>query len=361
MKRVGLLTSGGDCQALNATLRGVAKGLYNIYGSGVELIGFIDGYKGLMYEDYRRLEPKDFSGLLTIGGTILGSSRMPFKLIREPDANGLDKVEAMKYTYRRLRLDCLCVLGGNGSQKTANLLSEEGLHVIGLPKTIDNDLWGTDTTFGFQSAIELATSAIDCIHTTASSHNRIFIVEVMGHKAGWLTLNAGMAGGADIILIPEIPYNIDAIIDKIRERAAGGHGFTIIAVAEGAVSQKAARMEKKERKEYLAKMAEKYPSVSYQIAAKITERTGREVRVTVPGHMQRGGAPCPYDRVLSSRLGATAAQIIEKEEYGVMVAIQDHVITTVPLAEVAGKLKTVDPSSDIIAEARLLGISFGDK
>ncbi len=361
MKRVGLLTSGGDCQALNATLRGVAKGLYNIYGSGVELIGFIDGYKGLMYEDYRKMEPKDFAGLLTIGGTILGSSRMPFKLIREPDANGLDKVEAMKYTYRRLRLDCLCVLGGNGSQKTANLLSEEGLHVIGLPKTIDNDLWGTDTTFGFQSAIELATNAIDCIHTTASSHNRIFIVEVMGHKAGWLTLNAGMAGGADIILIPEIPYNTDAIIEKIRERAAGGHGFTIIAVAEGAVSQKAAKMEKKERKEYLAKLAEKYPSVSYQIAAKITERTGREVRVTVPGHMQRGGAPCPYDRVLSSRLGATAAQIIAKEEYGVMVAIQDHVITTVPLAEVAGKLKTVDPSSDIIAEARLLGISFGDK
>ncbi len=360
MKRVGLLTSGGDCQALNATLRGVAKGLYNIYGSGVELIGFIDGYKGLMYEDYRKMTPVDFTGLLTIGGTILGSSRMPFKLIREPDPNGLDKVEAMKYTYRRLRLDCLCVLGGNGSQKTANLLSQEGLNVIGLPKTIDNDLWGTDTTFGFQSAIELATNAIDCIHTTASSHNRIFIVEVMGHKAGWLTLNAGMAGGADIILIPEIPYNIDSVIDKIRQRASSGHGFTIIAVAEGAISRKAADMEKKERKEYLAKMAEKYPSVSYQIAAKITEKTGREVRVTVPGHMQRGGAPCPYDRVLSSRLGATAAQIIAKEEYGVMVAIQNHVITTVPLSEVAGKLKTVDPASDIIAEARLLGISFGD-
>ncbi len=360
MKRVGLLTSGGDCQALNATLRGVAKGLYKLYGNGVELIGFIDGYKGLMYEDYRKMEPKDFSGLLTIGGTILGSSRMPFKQSREPDANGLDKVEAMKYTYRRLRLDCLCVLGGNGSQKTANLLSQEGLNVIGLPKTIDNDLWGTDTTFGFQSAIELATNAIDCIHTTASSHNRIFIVEVMGHKAGWLTLNAGMAGGADIILIPEIPYNIDSILEKIKERASGGHGFTIIAVAEGAISQKAAKMEKKERKEYLAKMAEKYPSVSYQIASKITEKTGREVRVTVPGHTQRGGAPCPYDRVLSSRLGATAAQFIQREEYGVMVAIQNHVITSVPLAEVAGKLKTVDPKSDIIAEARLLGISFGD-
>ena len=201
MKRIGMLTSGGDCQALNATMRGVAKGLYNIYGRDVEIIGFIDGYKGLIYEDYRKLTPIDFTGLLTVGGTILGSSRQPFKLMRVPDENGLDKVEAMKYTYRRLRLDCLVVLGGNGSQKTANLLSEEGLNVIGLPKTIDNDLWGTDTTFGFQSAISLATEVIDCIHTTAASHNRVFMVEVMGHKAGWLTLNAGMAGGADIILI----------------------------------------------------------------------------------------------------------------------------------------------------------------
>jgi len=360
MKRIGLLTSGGDCQALNATLRGVAKGLYTLYGSGVELIGFIDGYKGLIYEDYRKMTPVDFTGLLTIGGTILGSSRTPFKLIREPDENGLDKVEAMKYTYRRLRLDCLVVLGGNGSQKTANLLSQEGLNVVGLPKTIDNDLWGTDTTFGFQSAIELATEAIDCIHTTASSHNRIFIIEVMGHKAGWLTLNAGMAGGADIILIPEIPYSIDSLVDKIDKRAAGGHGFTIIAVAEGAVSKKVAKMEKKERKKYLAEQAGKYPSVSYEIAAQITEKTGREVRVTVPGHMQRGGAPCPYDRVLSSRLGAQAAHVIERGEFGVMVAIQNHVITTVPLSEVAGKLKTVDPQSDMIAEARLLGISFGD-
>lgn len=360
MKRIGLLTSGGDCQALNATLRGVAKGLYNIYGNGVELIGFIDGYKGLMYEDYKKLSPMNFSGILTVGGTILGSSRQPFKEMRKPDANGLDKVEAMKYTYRRLRLDCLVVLGGNGSQKTANLLSEEGLNVIGLPKTIDNDLWGTDTTFGFQSAIEIATNVIDCIHTTAASHNRIFIVEIMGHKAGWLTLNAGMAGGADIILIPEIPYNIDSILAKVKQRAMSGNGFTIIAVAEGAISQDAAQMSKKEFKKYQANMQKKFPSVSYYIANQITEATGSEVRVTVPGHMQRGGAPCPYDRVLSSRLGATAALMISREEYGNMVAIQNRVITSIPLKEVAGKLKTVDPNSDIITEARLLGISFGD-
>ncbi len=361
MKRVGMLTSGGDCQALNVTMRGVAKTLYKLYGNQVEIIGFIDGYKGLIYEDYRKMVPQDFSGLLTVGGTILGSSRQPFKLMRVPDENGLDKVEAMKTTYRRLRLDCLVVLGGNGSQKTANLLSEEGLNVIGLPKTIDNDLWGTDTTFGFQSAIDLATNVIDCIHTTAASHNRIFIVEVMGHNAGWLTLNAGMAGGADIILIPEIPYNMESVLKKVNERANTGHGFTILAVAEGAKSKEDAALSKKEYRKKTEKMLKTYPSISYEIAHEITEATGKEVRVTVPGHMQRGGTPDPYDRVLSSRLGSAAALMISRGEYGSMVAIQNRTITSVPLKEVAGKLKTVDPKSDIITEARLLGISFGDE
>ena len=212
MLRVGMLTSGGDCQALNATMRGVAKSLYKS-DKEVEIIGFLEGYKGLMYEEYRVMKPSDFSGILTTGGTMLGTSRQPFKLMREPDANGMDKVEAMKSTYKKLKLDCLVVLGGNGSQKTANLLSEEGLNVIGLPKTIDNDLYGTDMTFGFQSAMEIATNAIDCIHTTAASHSRVFIVEVMGHKVGWLTLYAGLAGGADIILIPEIPYDIKKIAE----------------------------------------------------------------------------------------------------------------------------------------------------
>ena len=201
---------------------------------------------------------------------------------------------------------------------------------------------------------------IDCIHTTAASHNRVFMVEIMGHKAGWLTLNAGIAGGADIILIPEIPYNIDSVIAKIKQRAASGNGFTILAVAEGAISQKEAAMSKKEYKQHMAEVLEKYPSVSYAIADKILKKTGKEVRVTVPGHMQRGGAPCAYDRVLSSRLGTTAALMISREEYGSMVAIQNHVITSVPLKEIAGKLKTIDPKSDIITEARLLGISFGD-
>ena len=214
MKRIGMLTSGGDCQALNATMRGVVKGLFT-YTDDVEIYGFLDGYKGLIYSNFRMLTAQDFSGILTKGGTILGSSRQPFKLMRVPDENGLDKVEAMKHTYHKLNLDCLVILGGNGTQKTANLLREEGLNIVGLPKTIDNDIWGTDMTFGFQSAVEIATSAIDCIHTTAASHGRVFIVEVMGHKVGWLTLHAGIAGGADIILIPEIPYNIDKVIEAI--------------------------------------------------------------------------------------------------------------------------------------------------
>ena len=361
MKRVGILTSGGDCQALNATIRGIAKALYQIYDDEVEIIGFLDGYKGLMYEDYVKLAPIDFTGLLTKGGTILGTSRQPFKTIREPDENGLDKVEAMKTTYRRLRLDCLYVLGGNGSQKTANLLSEEGLNIIGMPKTIDNDLWGTDTTFGFQSAIDIATNALDCVHTTAASHNRCFIVEIMGHKAGWLTLNAGIAGGADIILIPEIPYQIENIIKAVKHRNKRGRGFTIIAVAEGAKSIDDASMTKREYKKRVEEMVKIYPSISYEIADQIKAATGLECRVTVPGHMQRGGQPNAYDRVLSSRLGTYGAHMFETSEFGRMVAIKDHVITSVPLCEVAGKLKTVPPDSDIIAEARMLGICFGDK
>ena len=215
MKRIGMLTSGGDCQSLNATMRGVVKGL-NVLEGTVEIYGFIDGYKGLIYGNYKRLTSKDFSGILTTGGTILGTSRQPFKLMRTPDENGLDKVEAMKSTYRYLDLDCLVVLGGNGSQKTANLLREEGLNIVSLPKTIDNDLWGTDMTFGFQSAVDIATQTIDCIHTTAASHNRVFIVELMGHKVGWVTLHAGIAGGADIILIPEIPYDLNTLFRQFN-------------------------------------------------------------------------------------------------------------------------------------------------
>ena len=357
MKRIGMLTSGGDCQALNAAMRGVVKTLANSKEK-VEIYGFLDGYKGLIYSRFQMLTGRDFSGILTKGGTILGTSRTPFKTIHDPDENGVDKVESMKQTYHKLQLDCLVILGGNGTHKTANLLREEGLNVVTLPKTIDNDLWGTDMTFGFQSAVNIATDAIDCIHTTAASHGRVFIVEVMGHKVGWLTLNAGMAGGADIILLPEIPYDIDKVIDKIEERDKNASRFTIIAVAEGAISREDAKLSKKEYKKKMEKYP--YPSVSYEVAAKIQEKTGREVRVTVPGHMQRGGSPCPYDRVFASRLGAEAGKMILDGQYGFMVGYKNREIVRVPLEEVAGKLKTVAPDAAIVKEAKLLGISFGD-
>jgi len=359
MKRIGLLTSGGDCQALNATMRGVVKGLTNNLDE-VEIYGFIEGYKGMIYGNYRLLTSEDFSGILTRGGTIIGSSRQPFKLMRVPDENGLDKVAAMKQNYYKLRLDCVVILGGNGTQKTANLLREEGLNVIHLPKTIDNDIWGTDLTFGYQSAIDIATTAIDQIHTTASSHGRVFIVEVMGHKVGWLTLSAGLASGADVILIPEIPYDLDKVCEAIKKRHSRGKKFTILAVAEGAISKEMAELKKKDRKKAMEKMLEKYPSVSYKLAADITERTGSEVRVTVPGHVQRGGSPDPFDRVLSTKLGAYAAKLIVDDEYGYMVATVNNQIVKVPLEASAGQLKCVDPHDQTVELAKYIGISFGD-
>ena len=357
MKRIGMLTSGGDCQALNAAMRGVAKVLYNST-EDVEIYGFQDGYQGLIYGKFRLMTYDDFSGILTKGGTILGSSRTHYKLIREPGADGVDKVAAMKQTYYKLQLDCLVILGGNGTHKTANLLRQEGLNIVTLPKTIDNDLWGTDMTFGFQSAVNIATDALDCIHTTAASHGRVFIVEVMGHKVGWLTLNAGIAGGADIILVPEIPYDIDKIVEKINERHNRGSRFTILAVAEGAISKEDAKLSKKEYKKKLENY--KYPSVSYEIAEQIQEKSGMEVRVTVPGHTQRGGSPCAYDRVFASRLGSEAGRMILDGEYGFMVGYKHREIVKVPLEEVAGKLKMLDPNASIVREAKMMGISFGD-
>ena len=359
MKRIGLLTSGGDCQALNATMRGVVKGLSTNLDE-LEVYGFDDGYKGLIYGNYRMLSAKDFSGILTRGGTILGTSRQPFKLMRVPDERGLDKVEAMKQTYYKLRLDCLVILGGNGTQKTANLLREEGLNIIHLPKTIDNDIWGTDMTFGFQSAVDIATDVIDCIHTTAASHSRVFIVEIMGHKVGWVTLHAGIAGGADIILIPEIPYDIDKVVDAINKRNKAGKGFTILAVAEGAISNEDAKLSKKELKKKQEEDKKKYPSVAYKLENELQKKLDLDIRITIPGHTQRGGSPCPYDRVLSTRLGSHAAKLILNDQYGYMVGIVNNKVKKVPLEECAGKLKMVAPDEQLVLDAKRIGISFGD-
>ena len=357
MKRFGFVTSGGDCQSLNATMRGVAKTLYEQYDD-IEIYGILEGYRGLIYGNYKLLTPKDFSGILNTGGTMLGTSRTPFKQIDEPTPEGLNKVEEMKKNYKKLKLDCLIVLGGNGTQKTANRLREEGLNVIHLPKTIDNDIWGTDITFGFHSAVDVATKAIDCIHTTATSHGRVFIVEVMGHKVGWMTLYAGMASGADVILLPEIPYDIKEVVKAIKKREKAGKRFSIIAVAEGAISKEDAKLSKKEYKQKLKNST--YPSVAYEIAHELEEKAGVEVRVAVPGHTQRGGDPSPYDRIVATRLGVEAANLIIKEKYGYMVGFKGDKIIPVPLEEAAGKLKGVDPKCAMIKEAKLLGISFGD-
>ena len=359
MKRVGMLTSGGDCQGLNSTLRGVAKALYEEYGKEVEIYGFRDGYKGLIEGNVRLMTPRDFSGILTIGGTILGTSRQPFKNMRDKDENGVDKVTKMIKTYKDMNLDCLVILGGNGTTKTANLLREEGLNVISLPKTIDNDLWGTEVTFGYQTAMDIATDVIDKIHSTATSHSRVFLVEIMGHGAGWLTLTAGIAGGADIILIPEIPYDLDAVVEKLNERKKSGHSFTIVAVAEGAISKEEAAMSKKEFKAARAAMSD--PSISFKLARELGERCGQEIRVVNPGHFQRGGGPDAYDRILTTRLGTGAARLIKHKQYGNMVAIRNDQIVAVPLSEVAGKLKTVPVDNDLVQAARDIGISFGDE
>lgn len=350
-----MLTSGGDCQALNAAMRGVAKALYHAKGDDVEIYGILEGYKGLIYGNYKKMERSDFSGILTEGGTILRTSRTPFKYIDDPTPEGLNKVEAMKKTYAELGLDCLVVLGGNGSHKTAYRLSEEGLNIITLPKTIDNDLAETDESFGFWSAVNIATTTIDTIHSTAASHSRVFIIEIMGHKTGYIALYSGIAGGADIILIPEIDYDVNKVLDTIRAREAQGKDFTIIAIAEGAVSQTERTLERKELKKV---MTEK--SAANRLKDELYKAGYTEIRVVIPGHMQRGGSPGAYDRVLASRVGAFGANLILKNEHGYMVGIQNGELKKIPLKDVAGKTKKVPRDSEIIRDAKALSISFGD-
>lgn len=356
--RVGILTSGGDCQALNATMRGLAKTLYNNIPD-LEIIGFRYGYRGLMYKDYIKMTPRDFSGIVSQGGTILGTSRCPFKKMRVIE-DGFDKVSAMKKTYQELKLDALCVLGGNGSLKSANMLSEEGLNVIGLPKTIDNDIYGTDYTFGFQSAIDVAVRNLDEIHTTAESHTRVFVVEIMGHRVGHITLAAGLAAGEEIILLPEIPYDINVVAKRVKRRQKIGKNFTVIACAEGAISKEDAKLSKKE---YKAKVAARNgASVVVEIANQLSEiLPDIEVRTAVIGHAQRGGSPVAYDRMYATRFGIEGAKLIMNKKFGRLVVSQDGEITSIPLAESAGKLKYVDPEGEVIKDAKLMGVTFGDE
>ena len=355
--------SGGPTAVINSSLAGVYK---NAIERGFDKVyGMLHGIQGLLDEQYIDLSTQihselDIELLKRTPSAFLGSCRYKLPEIHEDKAI----YEKIFEILNKLDIYAFIYIGGNDSMDTIKKLSDYAIltgqtqKFLGVPKTIDNDIYGTDETFGFQSAIEVATEAIDCIHTTAASHNRIFIVEVMGHKVGWLTLYAGIAGGADIILIPEIPYDIDKVVEAIEKRSRAGKGFTILAVAEGAMSKEDAALSKKEYKEKLKKR--KYPSVSYEIADQIQKVTGSEVRITVPGHMQRGGEPCAYDRVLSTRIGAGAAQAIMDGEYGIMIGVVNGKIKRVPLEECAGKLKMVSPKDQLVVAAKQIGISFGD-
>ncbi len=355
-RRIGILTSGGDCPGLNAAIRGVAKSAYEMFDA--EIIGINDGYKGLIDGEYSVMKRRDFSGILTLGGTILGTSRRPFREMQKIGDDNVDKVAQMKKNYQKMGLDCLVTLGGNGTHKTANLLSEEGLNVIGLPKTIDNDIFGTDFTFGFHTAVEIATDVIDRIHTTAASHGRLMVIEIMGNKAGWLTLYAGLAGGADVILLPEVPYDIENVAKIVEARAENQKDFSIIAVAEGAMTKKEAQMKRKERASL--RQEQGFHGIADRIAKELSNLVDVEARAVVPGHIQRGGSPCAYDRVLSTQFGAHAAKLIMEETYGVSVALKDNKITHNLLKDIAGVPKLVPENDQMITLAKNVGISFGD-
>jgi 6-phosphofructokinase 1 len=356
--RIGILTSGGDCPGLNATIRGVAKACFERLGEkNVTMVGIQNGYFGLINNIARDMDPMEFSGILTAGGTILGTKRQPFKMMSVIEADNVDKVRAMKETYKKLKLDCLLTLGGNGTHKTANLLSEEGLNIIGLPKTIDNDIYGTDVTFGFHTAVDTATEAIDRIHTTAASHSRIMLVEIMGNKAGWLTLYAGIAGGADIIIIPEIPYSIAKVIAAVEKRCKSGKSFSIIAVAEGAFSVEESEMKRKDRQK--ARERDGFTTATARMAKRIEAATSIESRVCVPGHMLRGGTPSAYDRILATRFGVRAAKLIENGEFGVTVAMVNGKVTENKLSDIAGKTKFVESDNEVVKTAKRLGICLG--
>jgi 6-phosphofructokinase 1 len=353
-RRFGILTAGGDCPGLNAAIRGVCRAAHDRYG--MEIIGIANGFQGLIKKDTKLLKPGDFTGILTRGGTILGSSReKPFGPTdkHEPDTK---KVSAIIKTYSKLNLDCLVVLGGNGTNTTGYKLSREGLNIIGLPKTIDNDIFGTDRTFGFHSALAIGTEAIDRLHTTAQSHRRVIVIELMGNKAGWLALYAGVAGGGDVILIPEIPYDINIIARHLMKRAKSGKTFSVVVVAEGAMSIEEAEMDKKDRKKY---RMENGPSIGYRIAREIQEKTNMETRANVLGYVQRGGIPSASDRVLATTLGTAAAELLANGKYGRMVALLGNDIGSVDLSIPEGKVKNVPVSHFMIDTAKAVGVCMG--
>lgn len=369
---IGILTAGGDCPGLNAAIRGIGKSAQRNYD--MEVIGFRSGFRGLMENQTVRLEGDILSGILTVGGTILGTSRdKPHRMT--VDNKVQDMTDVIVENYHANKLDALVCLGGGGTHKNALHLMKQGLNIVTLPKTIDNDVARTDVTFGFHTAMDIATESIDRLHSTAHSHHRIIIVEVMGHRAGWLALGSGIAGGADVILIPEIPYEAESVADAIKKRARTGKKFSIVAIAEGARSRQDAEKlqnlivkkeassskdEKKQLKKDIKKLEQQQADHSFHLAKQLEQFTGLESRVSILGHLQRGGIPSANDRLLATRLGTGCADLIQKRQFGVMVAARGEGYEPVPIEEVAGHRKLVPTDHPWIDCARKVGTSFGD-
>jgi 6-phosphofructokinase 1 len=379
-KTIGILTAGGDSPGLNAAIRGVGKTAIGEYD--MHVLGFRDGFRGLMENRTVDLDKSQLSGILTIGGTILGTSRdKPHRML--VGGQTLDMTDVIVENYQNHHLDALVCLGGGGTQKNAFRLHKKGLNVVTLPKTIDNDVYGTDMTFGFDTALGIATEAIDRLHSTAHSHHRIIVVEVMGHNTGWLALGAGIAGGADVILIPEIAYDMDAVAEAIRQRHRKGASFSIVAVSEGALPrERAEALAAAEAEVVAAKKARKAGSGSEKaikaararvdkirghlgsatlaLSEELEERTKLESRVTILGHVQRGGTPSAADRLLATRLGAATVDVIHSGRFGVMVAARGEKAVPVPLADVVGKRKSVPLDHPWIETSRRIGVALGD-
>ena len=371
IQRIGILTAGGDSPGLNAAIRGVGKTALN---HGIEIIGFRAGFRGLVENRRLKLDKSTLAGILTVGGTILGTSRdKPHRMVI--DGRTKDMTDVIKENYLEWGLDCVVCLGGGGTAKNALRLKQAGLNVITLPKTIDNDVAMTDATFGFATALDIATETIDRLHSTAHSHHRIIVAEVMGHRAGWLTLGAGIAGGADVILLPEIPYDVEKIAEAIKRRSRRGTNFSIVAVAEGAMSRDDHRTfaaaekkleraksihDKKEAKTELAALDVRHQGNTIRLAKQLEELTHLESRVTILGYVQRGGTPSAADRILATRLGSAAADLIEKGVFGVMVAARGDGTEAVPLEKVAGKRKIVPVDHSWVRTARSVGTCLGD-
>ncbi len=371
MKCVGILTAGGDSPGLNAAIRAVGKTLIR---GGYRLIGFRDGFEGLAFDRTMPLEETTCSGILTVGGTILRTSRhKPNKM--PVGGECIDMTGAIVENYRKHQLECLICIGGGGTHKSALLLQKAGLNILTMPKTIDNDVAHTDTTIGFDTALSVATGALDSLHSTASSHKRIMLVQIMGHNTGWLALGSGLAGGADVILIPEIPYRLDKVAQALLQRSREGKLFSIMPIAEGALSREdAARLAALQKKKEQAKnKAEKEAAKReiaafhsacstriFELASQLEERTGLQTRVTILGHLQRGGSPSASDRLLATRLGSECAKAVFQQKYGYMISARGEGTAMVPIAEVAGVRKTVPLDHPWIESARKLGVAFGD-